>query len=503
MRGHLAFCSLLLIACTETPRMQPLPPDPNGGMTEPQPMAADLSGVVTPNVDLAAAALTLAGITPTSGSTAGGYLVTITGGGFDAATDFELDGVPLKSVVIKSATQVTAEVQKSDGSFGQVRLKATNRKSGQVATRDDAFRFIPRLLQFSTRTDVQTEHAGPFYIAGGDFNGDGKIDLVTNTGPSNTVTVFLNRNNGTFAPNFVRSASYGLNNFSHGIAVDDMNGDGKLDLVSCANGSNYLAVFLGKGDGTFENQRTNGTGTSSSTTFVVVADFNGDNKKDLLSPNYAGSSNVGIFFGTGNGDFGGQALAPGASNYPYTAAVADLNGDGKPDFITGNLQSNNVGVFINNGAGQFPDGQKYAYGVGSQPHFVTLGDINNDGKPDIISPDYSGNTITLWFGKGDGTFENRRQFAQNGGPIVAAVADLNGDNINELIVTNHRIHTATVFVGQGGGEFSTRLDFPVGVNPRGIFIGPFNNDNKPDFVVANQANSESGNSLSFFMNDAK
>jgi len=168
------------------------------------------------------------------------------------------------------------------------------------------------------------------------------------------------------------------------VAVGDFNGDGKPDLASSA------AVLLGNGDGTFQAALSSSVGGDS----VAVSDFNGDGKSDLAVATAGGGgeggspSSVSVAVGKGDGTFQ-AALTYFAGFGSRSVAVADFNGDGKPDLAVANVNSYNFSVFLGKGDGTFQDAVNY--GDGSRPVFVAVGDFNGDGKPDIA-------TTGFWFG---------------------------------------------------------------------------------------------------------
>ncbi|RYY20507.1 MAG: VCBS repeat-containing protein, partial [Cytophagaceae bacterium] len=204
----------------------------------------------------------------------------------------------------------------------------------------------------------------------------------------------------TFAPAVGYNAGSNANPLS--LAVADVNGDSKPDIITANNGSSVIGVLLGNGPGTFQAVATTSTGSNSQPYGIAVADVNADGKPDVLTANY-GTSSVGVLLGTGTGTFGAAVAYPtGSGSQPFDLAVADVNGDGWPDIISANTFTYEVGVLLNNGNGTFAAVAPYTTGLNS-PTKVAVGDVNADGKADIVAA-VSG-AVGVLLGNGNGTFQ--------------------------------------------------------------------------------------------------
>src|SRR5580658_474305 len=153
--------------------------------------------------------------------------------------------------------------------------------------------------------------------------------------------------------------TFGAGTDPDAVAVGDFNGDGKLDLVVANEGSNNVGILLGNGDGTFQAAVNYGVG--SAPTSVAVGDFNGDGKLDLAVVNEL-SNNVSILLGNGDGMFQ-AAVNYGAGLSLFSVAVADFNGDGKLDLAVANYESNNVSILLGKGDGTFQAAVDYGIGT--------------------------------------------------------------------------------------------------------------------------------------------
>ena len=279
-------------------------------------------------------------------------------------------------------------------------------------------------------------------VAVADVNGDNKLDLiVANDG---AVGVLLGNGNGTFQP-VVTYGPGGQDAVS--VAVMDVNGDGKPDILvanECAFGTNCadgaLGVLLGNGDGTFQPAVAYFSGGKQALS-VAVSDVNGDGKPDLLVAN-GGSSTVGVLLGNGNGTF--QAAAVYGSGGACTpVVVADVNDDDWKDLVMScAVPLNAVSVLLGNGDGTFRTAVIYGSG-GQNPLAVAVGDVNGDGRPDLAvanefvshSNDKHG-TVGVLLGNGDGTFQTAATYSSGGVASFVAVGDVNGDGKPDLLAAN-------------------------------------------------------------------
>ena len=323
----------------------------------------------------------------------------------------------------------------------------------------------------------------PTDVTVGDFNGDGKLDLVTTAlGSLNPITnvyrgeisVSLGNGIGGFGPGI----SFTNTGAPLSVAVGDFNGDGKLDLVTTNNYTNRVSVFLGNGAGGFSPRTEFAVGTSPKS--VTVGDFNGDGKLDLATAN-EDSNNVSVLLGNGSGGFGTKTdFAVGTS--PNSVTVGDFNGDGKLDLAATNRVGNNISVLLGNGAGSF--GLKTDFAVGTSPNSVTVGDFNRDGNLDLAAANAGSRTVSVLLGNGDGSFGTKTDFATGFVPSVKA-ADFNSDGNLDLVFTGVNNGTVSVLPGNGDGSFGAKTDFLAGGGK--IAVGDFNGDSKPDLAVTSSS----------------
>jgi len=339
--------------------------------------------------------------------------------------------------------------------------------------------------QFETRTSVSTGLFRPTGLAVGDFNQDGKLDVaVVNYLPTGNVMIFLGNGDGTFTA----GASYAVAIQPFYAVTESLRGNRILDLVVNDSLSNDVYVMLGNGDGTF--QAPVPYPTSAESTMAVVGDFTGHGKVDVLA--LEGGCCVEVLPANGDGTFGVPVTTPlPYSMSGYAMAVADFDGDGKLDvaFSGESLPNFQVAVLLGNGDGTFrPDG---FYQVSSVPNSVAAGRFGV-GKPiDLAVGNLLGNSIGVLLGNGKGKFPQAVEY-DTSYPTWVAVGDLNGDGKEDLVVSNSSTPTnlllasVSVLTGNGDGTFQPGVVYPAGEFLNYVAIGDFNGDHKPDLVVVDR-----------------
>ncbi len=324
-------------------------------------------------------------------------------------------------------------------------------------------------------------------VAVADVNGDGTPDIVATAqncpGGScdndGLVSVVLGSGGGDFRSATIYDAG-GL--FTAGVALGDVNGDGKLDIVVANFLSSNVGVLLGNGDGTFQHVVTYGSGGSQNYS-VALADVNGDNILDIVTVNQNGF--VGILLGKGDATFYPALRFATNQGNGLALAVGDLNGDAKPDVVVGGDLG--VSVLLGNGDGTLQKSVIYSSGAlqGGQASRVVIADFNRDGKPDVATANYATDTVGVLLGNGDGTMQSVVTYA-SGAPDAwsLAEADVNQDGIPDLIVGNSG--PIGVLVNNGDGTFQSARIYSAGVSATlGLTSSDLNRDGWPDIIVAN------------------
>jgi hypothetical protein len=237
---------------------------------------------------------------------------------------------------------------------------------------------------------------------------------------------------------FTLASSPVLSSAAFSVLALDVNGDGKMDLIS-ANADNTVEVLTNDGSGGFMLASSSNLGGNPRS---VTAFTNADGKVDLISANQY-SNTLSFMTNNGSGGFGLAALLSGG-NQPLQVAAADVNGDGKVDLISANYGDNTLSIWTNNGIGGF--GLASSPAVGNQPFMVAAADVNGDGKLDLISANSGDSTLTVLTNNGSGGFVLATTLAVGNNPLAVTAADINGDGKVDLISANAGDNTLSVLL---------------------------------------------------------
>jgi hypothetical protein len=314
---------------------------------------------------------------------------------------------------------------------------------------------------------VPPAYAGTGNLFVADFNGDGKLDLLSSDG-----TLQLGNGDGTFTTGTPVPGTP--------LAVADFNGDGKPDVLE--QGTDTLLVLLGNGDGTF--QAPIGTNANATLTAIAAGDLNGDAKADVVG---VFNDSLLVYLSNGDGTFAaGVPYSLGTTSAaPKLITLDDFNGDKRTDVavsIAGVYVPGQEIVFLGNGDGTFQTAIP-STGV-SELESVVAGDFNADGKLDlaISVPSYAPSPgVSILLGNGDGTFQAPALVIPNDGHL--AVADLNGDGKLDLVLMSDFVE---IYLGNGAGAFSsTHSYYPLPSTLYAVAVADFNLDGKPDIAAGN------------------
>jgi hypothetical protein len=295
-------------------------------------------------------------------------------------------------------------------------------------------------------------------IVAGDFDGDGKSDLLVlrtgdaSVGDAGDATIFLSNGDGTFRKGQTLIA--GKNPAD--VAVTDLDADHKLDLIFANMTDNTVSVLLGNGDGTVRPPVTYPVGARPNV--VKVVDVNGDGTGDLAVFRLFGAD---FLLGNGDGTFG-QASSIGLGFYS-SGVIADFNQDGAMDLVVGGCSFLHPGqcstsVMLGNGSGGFQPPAQISYIPGAAP-----ADVNGDDALDLVGATPDGSQVAVLLGNGDGTFQSSLNFPAGTSPSIGAIADFNGDKAPDLIATNLSSNSISVLLNTGT-DFSISASAPSSSN---------------------------------------
>lgn len=348
--------------------------------------------------------------------------------------------------------------------------------------------------QYQARQDIATGFTSLDGLAVADFNGDGKPDIAVTDNGDKRVVVYLNDGKGSFLAPI--STSVTMNALSAGsIVAGDFNEDGKQDLILGTVAGQQADIYLaGNGDGTF-TQKQDLPGSSGFET-ATATDINGDSHLDLL---LGGNGGLAVYLGDGRGNFQSQDFSNQGTGSLFTGiAAGDFNNDGKQDFsVASPIGSPGLRIYLGNGDGTFSSPTILTNTTISSPRSVSIADFNGDNKLDLLVS--SGFHAYIIPGNGDGTFDlsnaanlpspsfNIPSGSTPVAPLVAA-ADIDGDTKIDAIVANPYSTSLALLLNDGTGKFPQSLaDFnsPIDLGTSQLRTADLNGDGLPDIILAN------------------
>ena len=386
------------------------------------------------------------------------------------------------SQVLTLTTTIQAGNAQSPGAIEVADVDGDNLKDVVVNDYDGYKIYVYKNNGNNTLTQLAmlTTTYKPLNIAVGDLNADNRADIVCNYNDLSydSVSVFINNGSGGFSAlaTIAGGAGYG------GIAIADIDGDGKNDLVNSY--AAYVRFIKGNGNGTFAAGYSNGY-IAATANKIMVGDWNNDTKRDVAFLNSQGYI-VGSALGNGNGTF---ATSYNGSSYGSAgdAVVADFDSDGNEDVVTVNGAQGNISFLKGQADGSFGP---LSLRAGNEPERFVIGLVNSDTIPDIVTADYRSNTISIMIGNGNGSFQPSIQDTSGNGIHDLALAHFNNDGKTDIAMANNG--NVSIALGNGDGTFTTPVlqSLPGAGGDWAIAAGDLNNDTYSD-VVATSANLDS------------
>ena len=441
-----------------------------------------------------------------------GTTVTISGTGFNTTLANNIIYFGATKATVSTATATTLSVVVPTGSTAGF-VTALNTSTTLTGYSPKVFQptfdtsqFVTSVLNFNTAVNFNTGVA-PTYVAIWDIDGNGKPDLISVNSTSNTISVFRNTSSSgsISASSFAAKVDFATGTGPNHVAIGDLNGDGKPELVVTNNGTNTISIF--------NNLSTSGTISLSAKVditvgnnpySVAIGDIDGNGKPDLAVVNKSDFtiSLLGNVFTTGSittSSFG-AVQNYSTTNFPESVKLADLDGDGKPEMINTNAGGGastitirrNVAVSGTISTSSFAVGTSYA--ANTQPRNLAVGDFDGDGKTDIATVTYSANTVGIFRNTstlGSPSVGTRVDLTAGNGSVSIAAGDLNGDGKPELIVCNQGANTLFVYRNQATSgsittsSFAAPITIATGIAPGCAAIGDLDGDKRADILFEN------------------
>lgn len=356
-----------------------------------------------------------------------------------------------------------------------------------------------------TPQTVYTVGPVPFSVAEADFNGDSRLDIAVSNYGNDRVSVLVNTTvPGSYVPSFADQQTFLTQSGPTGVIADDLNLDGKPDLIVANNAQPSLTVRMnttvaGASTVTFTPNRN--VSVSGMPQAIAVADINGDGRNDMVVT-LSNASKVEVFLNVTPANattptFIGMTTFNVGGN-PRSVTTADFNADGRPDLAVANHDSETVSVLLNTtpiGATTPSFATQVSYQTGPQPHTVAAGDLDGDGKPDLVVSSFSTEFVSVLLnatvtGAAAPDFVPRFEFEVDSGNRGVSLGYLNDDNRLDIVSTNNNAFTISVLLNEtttpGVPLFATQLPFAVGNAPIAAGLGDLNNDGWADVAVPNR-----------------
>jgi hypothetical protein len=423
--------------------------------------------------------------------------VTVSGSGFASGLTVELTTAsgsqsPTPSNVTSTSLQVKAVF--AAGNCGIV----IKNPDGQSSA---SFSFTAKAisgLNFAPRVDLPTGGSNPISMALEDFNGDGKLDIAFSNEGSNTITVLLGKGDGTFKSPVTTAVDPGGALNIGAMVSGDFNEDGKPDLVvgTIAGGQTDI-VLLGNGDGTFK--QTGAIPDSFGFLQAKAVDLNGDKHLDIVAGN---NGNMTVALGKGDGTFGSAVILPNGPLFDSYMGidVGDVTGSGKLDIVGADWEPDTGDLVFFGGVGNGTfNAPTWQTPPRTSANTVALADFDGDGKLDVLVG-YTGGSAAIALGNGDGTFNTdlasetlvySGNFQSTSNGVYVSTADLDLDGKPDAVALDYLAGVAYVLLNNAQPmSAGTKYSYTIAPGLAASVVGDLNGDGIPDLVVLNNRTAQ-------------
>lgn len=332
----------------------------------------------------------------------------------------------------------------------------------------------------------------PFSISLGYYNNDPFLDIVVSTSSyfyrNSSINIYLGTGNGSFIPS--SKLSNGRYSIPSVIMLADFDNDHQQDIALLTYSQiSVIDLFLVHYDGDFNNEKRYTTGSSPHPISIGIDDLDNDKQSDLIVAN-PGNEEIELLFHYDNGIFLNRSLLfTGRGSNPTSLTTADFNRDGLLDIAVVDTWHHNMKVYLGLGNRCFAREHVYSIGAGSAPNSIVAGDVNEDGRMDIVIANEETDHVAVFLAFDYISFTDYsiKIAGEDLSPRYLVTADFNRDHRLDIAVTNTDRHYVSIYLGRGNGTFfeHTRLSTGGSLQPKSLSVGDLNHDDCLDIVVAN------------------
>jgi hypothetical protein len=338
----------------------------------------------------------------------------------------------------------------------------------------------------------------PYSLNAGDFNGDGRPDVVTLNGSTSDVSVFLRQAGGGFAQEAGSPVPLVGSPGPSGGAVGDYNGDGRTDLAVSSFDAGNVSVLLRQPGGGFALEGAV-IPLGSQTSAVATGDFNSDGRLDLAVTLYFNNQVVLLLRNGQNTGFVAQApISTGLT--PRAIAVGDYNGDGLADLAIANLGGDSATVLVRVAGGGFS--AEATLSVGDQPNGIVAADFDGNGRADLAVSSYGSGTVSAFLRRpsNDG-FDPEAPITVSATPVGIDAADFDRDGRPDLALASNA-GAVDVLIRNAGGGFTRDQPIPLAPAVNDVVAADFDGDSRPDLAATSYTTTTTPDTFSVLLNPA-